>query len=887
MRAWESAAGLGQRSAGSFMETLEPRALLAAVTAHMDHAGTNANTLYFQVTYSSDRPIDLASINGDEFRLVKQGGGFDQAPRLMSAEPWQANHAQAWYEVSAPADQNLWAFTDNGRYVLQFAGDSVANSDDEGNAAADIHTFSLWFAGPSLRLSDDNRLDVYGRGFTGEPDPSGRVAVYDEARVDVKYEVLTLPGWYQRPLIATLVGPNGYEQTQRVMAFNNMFAPRAGGGFVATIPVRFTVPGGTWDPSDSGGYALTVKFESITTEGGGPILEPVRIAETYDVDARGVKAEMTSVSITTGEMLVTMRYSHPSGINLATITTGDVKVAIPGQGLFTPSLVGTPQVQGGVVTAVYRLVEPTGGWSGVTGGQVTVRTALGEVRASNGESIGFAVTRTVNVSTGGRVTGVVKSAYTTASKLVVVMRYSSDQAVDASTLSSDDVRLTGPNGYNELGQLIQVVPQANGEVLGVYHFHAPDITWDYRTDNGAYVLSVEPGAVREVNGGDGSVAGNVRTFGLWFNNAPVVEITTPAQMYVGTAVTDTLFDNTDAARVVVKYTTLEPRKYHGLNHAITARITGPNGFSSSQLLPDNWTAGHRSMGWGDVTVVDLRFAPPGGGWDSTDNGQYTITVLMQPTAGNPTTEVLFQQQLNVNIAAPRAELVNMVTSSTAITAVVRYDAPGGVNLATISSADVVLINRINGIGYTNSWATTMTGTMVSPPVAGPNGSVTAIYRFTAPNGEPWLGMANASLVVKPQEVRDNANNPIGAALLKTFSLPPALPDVISTGTLTASRTAWEIEVIIRNPAGLIDTSSLRASNLVVSAPEGRATRVFMTSFVTAQDGTLRVRYKITMPVSGGWLPSGEYTLALAPNSISQGLAGYLPATTLGTFNMTF
>jgi hypothetical protein len=63
--------------------------------------------------------------------------------------------------------------------------------------------------------------------------------------------------------------------------------------------------------------------------------------------------------------------------------------------------------------------------------------------------------------------------------------------------------------------------------------------------------------------------------------------------------------------------------------------------------------------------------------------------------------------------------------------------------------------------------------------------------------------------------------------------------------------------------------------------------VHFTSFVTALDGTVRARYKITAPVVGGWLANGAYTLSLAPNSISQGLGGYLPAAALGTFNMTF
>jgi hypothetical protein len=881
-----SSAVMGRRGFGAF-EVLEARQLLAAVTAQLNWGHTNESRLSFQVTYSSDRPIDLASINGDELRLVKSGGGLDVVPRLHSATIGPlANTAEAVYIIDAPASSGLWGFADNGRYVVQLIESTVRNNSEEGNAAASVHTFSLWFAAPSIGPALSERLDVYGRGYTGLPDASGRVAVSDEARLDVPYIVASLPGFAQRTLIARIVGPNGFEQTQRIVTPNTLFSPRLGGGYEAVIPVRFTPPGLTWDTSDAGPYTVTVQFESMTNQFGQLVAEPVRVSETFDVMPVGVNGEMASVSITTGQMLVTMRYSHPSGINVATVGTGDVKVSIPGQGLFTPTLVGTPQVQDGVVTAVYRMDEPAGGWESVSGAKVLVRTGLGEVRATNGESIGFAVSRTMNVAAGGRVTGSVKSAYTTATKLVVVMRYGSDQALDPATLGGDDLRLTGPFGYNRLGDLVQVLPQANGEVLGVYHFDAPNITWDFRNDNGSYDLTMEPGAVREVNGGDENVAGHLKRFGLWFNN-PVVDVITPAHVFHGTAVTDGMFDNTDAARIVLRYTTRDYRTAHVLNHTLSARITGPNGFATTQTLRNNWVVPYRSQGWGDVTEVDLRFAPPGGGWDSTDSGVYSITVFMNPTAGNPATEVLLQQEVTVNVDRPRAELVTMVTSSTAITAVVRYDSAIGIDASALGSSDLLLINRINGIGFQQSWAITLTASLVGTPVAGPNGSVTATYRFTAPNDQPWLGMERASLVVKPSEVRDTAGNAIGAALLNSFAIPPAQPDVISTGTLTATRTAWEVEVILRNDRGLIQTGSLQASNLIVSAPDGRATRVFMTSFVTALDGTLRVRYKITSPISGSWLANGAYTLALAPNSISQGLAGYLPATTLGTFNMTF
>jgi hypothetical protein len=136
-------------------------------------------------------------------------------------------------------------------------------------------------------------------------------------------------------------------------------------------------------------------------------------------------------------------------------------------------------------------------------------------------------------------------------------------------------------------------------------------------------------------------------------------------------------------------------------------------------------------------------------------------------------------------------------------------------------------------------------------------------------------------------VSDNAGNFIGAPLLKAAPMPPAEPDIINVGTLTLTRASWEVEVAFRNPGNLIETNSIRPQNLIVTAPDGRATRVSVVSVTVGLDGTLRARYRIMPQIGTLRLFNGTYALSLASNSVSQGAAGFLRMQNLASFNMVF
>ena len=115
--------------------------------------------------------------------------------------------------------------------------------------------------------------------------------------------------------------------------------------------------------------------------------------------------------------------------------------------------------------------------------------------------------------------------------------YSDAGAINASTLSSGDVRVTGPNGFSTLAQLVSVDKKENGPSrTATYKFAAPGGFFD-SADNGQYTVSVQPNQVFDLNG-NAATPGTVGTFGV---NAPLAVLTSNGTFVVnGTPVKDTI-----------------------------------------------------------------------------------------------------------------------------------------------------------------------------------------------------------------------------------------------------------------------------------------------------------------------------------------------------------
>jgi hypothetical protein len=78
--------------------------------------------------------------------------------------------------------------------------------------------------------------------------------------------------------------------------------------------------------------------------------------------------------------------------------------------------------------------------------------------------------------------------------------FTDNDAVDVSDLDSNDIRITGPNGFDQTATFIGVDIDSDGATrTATYRIVAPDGMWD-DGDNGTYTVSIEQGQVSDVSG---------------------------------------------------------------------------------------------------------------------------------------------------------------------------------------------------------------------------------------------------------------------------------------------------------------------------------------------------------------------------------------------------
>jgi glucose/arabinose dehydrogenase len=89
--------------------------------------------------------------------------------------------------------------------------------------------------------------------------------------------------------------------------------------------------------------------------------------------------------------------------------------------------------------------------------------------------------------------------------------YSDNLSVDITSLDNNDIRVTGPNGFNQLATFVNVEPAGNGAPrTATYSITAPSGVWD-ATDNGFYSIRLETNQVRDTSGNFAG-AGNLGSF---------------------------------------------------------------------------------------------------------------------------------------------------------------------------------------------------------------------------------------------------------------------------------------------------------------------------------------------------------------------------------------
>lgn len=98
-----------------------------------------------------------------------------------------------------------------------------------------------------------------------------------------------------------------------------------------------------------------------------------------------------------------------------------------------------------------------------------------------------------------------------ATSYTFTVTYADDTAIDVSSLDGADIRVTGPNGYDELATFVSVNSATDGTPrVATYSITPPGGAWD-RNDSGNYTISIEAGQVTDTDG-KAVPAGTLRSF---------------------------------------------------------------------------------------------------------------------------------------------------------------------------------------------------------------------------------------------------------------------------------------------------------------------------------------------------------------------------------------
>ncbi|MDX2230534.1 MAG: PA14 domain-containing protein [Leptolyngbyaceae cyanobacterium bins.349] len=200
--------------------------------------------------------------------------------------------------------------------------------------------------------------------------------------------------------------------------------------------------------------------------------------------------------------------------------------------------------------------------------------------------------------------------------------YADNVAINAATIDGNDVRVTGPNGFNQLATRVSVNTTGNGTPrTATYRITAPGGTWD-SADAGTYTLALQANQISDTSS-NFVAAGTLGTFSVNLLDAIAPTATaTPANITTAGG-TNYQFSVTYSDNTAVNIATL---------NSSDILVTGPGGFNQlATLVSVNNSAN------GTPRTATYQITAPGNTWDSADNGTYTLALQpnqVSDTSGN-------------------------------------------------------------------------------------------------------------------------------------------------------------------------------------------------------------------------------------------------------------
>ena len=538
------------------------------------------------------------------------------------------------------------------------------------------------------------------------------------------------------------------------LGLSNIVLKRVGDGALLT-PYTFSVS----QPGDGSPRVVTYSFNPIQTNWTplngtyNIVIQPNQVfdnsgqvdhfvgtvlAETVTIAVQPPQAQLVSVnsSLPLRQVTIVVHYTDPNfaanpGVDLLSVGAGNVELR--GQNnlalVFTPSSYTSVVDADGLGVAVTYVFRPSVGAFVPDDSDIyNINLLASQVKDNEGffapaQTLGI-VNITVPVDAQLPVAGIgvvsdVISSATTSTTFVVT--FTDNSVIDASTLDSFDIVITGPNGFSRNATLVSVAPAGNDSPLvATYSLSAPLGGWSGFYD-GVYTLSLLGNQVRDING-NYSVAAQLAQFKV--DIAPKTAFVSQTTTTLGDR--DLKLTMTFTDRVSVNYLSITASTLY-LYNSRTGQMLNP----SSVAMDVNAN--------GMIRTATFTINAPGGYWRSADNGTYDVVIVgsgMSDTQGNGILPSTLSGVVTVNVvsvAPPTATLFPVTPVNKAINTydftVMYSDNSLVVSAASIKTGNILIIGP-NGFSQV--------ATLRNKSSLVDASFITATYRVTLPAGTSWV-----------------------------------------------------------------------------------------------------------------------------------------------------
>ncbi len=355
----------------------------------------------------------------------------------------------------------------------------------------------------------------------------------------------------------------------------------------------------------------------------------------------------------------TVTYSDNDSLDVTTLGTGDVQVTGPNGFSQLAKFIGTDTAgNGSKRTATYELSSaPGGGWDSTDNGTYSIALLANQVKDVSGNaataktlgqfSVNLPALPPPDTTPPTATLGTVANLSAAGSQpYQFTVTYGDDQAIALTSLDNNDIRVTGPNGFSQLATFVSINSSSNGSPrTATYQFAAPGGNWEHG-DNGTYNLALVSNQVKDESG-NAAVGKVLGSFTVNIPVPPPVDTTPPSSTLTAANLTTT---PTSPYQFTVTYSDSTGVDASSFGTG-DVRVTGPNGFSQLAKFIGTNASGNGSP----RTVTYELSSAPGGAWESSDNGTYTIGLLasqIKDINGNFAAAKTLGQ-FSVNLPAPK------------------------------------------------------------------------------------------------------------------------------------------------------------------------------------------------------------------------------------------